>query len=503
MKVCLFSSYSKASTIDNYVIFYLEELIRFHDEVVFITNERDVCITPLEGLGVKVVFVKNEGFDFGMWSKVMATMNSDKVDRLTLVNDSCILVKGLGDFFNWEKNNGFDYSGMTNSVDHSYHIQSYFLVVKHQAVKAVFDFFKTRTYSSKEIDEIVMDYEIGLSKHLILNKFKIGALYDFHKYHTPKKTNISIYAAKELLDDGCPLIKKKVAINSFRSDERWVIKNSGYDFSFDYKKYIQEECGLSKKVVKKLFDITKVDESISKLAIWQIYYNDEGLKVLDKKFLPYDNRGKTTMFFENEVISDVHKNQKDIWIDSEYVGVVSWRFSDKTQLFGEDIQTFIDKQKIKKDVYSMLPPSTKGFPSPFSEKGFGHIYKICNIIDEHNLFPFKVSRFSSEGKCKVFCNYFLCKPEIFDDYVNNYLNKLLIWFQTCQDEKLLYYMRLMISHRGKMNPVHPFIAEGLFECYIDYKGYSYGYIENKASSGRNVNNLLKNKFTFNSNWFKK
>lgn len=217
---------------------------------------------------------------------------------------------------------------------------------------------------------------------------------------------------------------------------------------------------------------------VPKLSCWQIYFNKESQLQLDKGFIPYNNTGKETLFFENGVIIDVWNNQKHLWKNSDYVGILSWRFKEKTKLNFSDINNKILNDKNKLEVYSLMPSIYDKLHSPYSDYGLKNIQIICKLMDKYNLFPFKVSgtdviNTNENTKLKNFCNYWICKPEIFDDYVNNYLVKLFTWLQICNDPILHQQLRIMVNHRGQLYPVHPFIMEGLFECYVNYKGFSH------------------------------
>src|SRR3972149_7666869 len=94
------------------------------------------------------------------------------------------------------------------------------------------------------------------------------------------------------------------------------------------------------------------------ISIWQIYFSEQTKKSLDSGFIPYNNTNKCTQFFENEVIIDIYKNRKDIWLNSEYVGILSWIFKQKTSLNSSDIFSKIYKDKesyLAKDVYLLTP----------------------------------------------------------------------------------------------------------------------------------------------------
>jgi hypothetical protein len=216
-----------------------------------------------------------------------------------------------------------------------------------------------------------------------------------------------------------------------------------------------------------------------KLAVWQIYFNQHSAEALDDGFIPYSNKGKVTEYFENEVIIDIWKNNKELWEDANYVGVLSWRFREKTNLTSQDLENHILKSE-KVGVFSMSPSLYDRIPSPYSYSAHESVKAICRLIDKHEVLPFKIAGYDSKGKFKNFCNYFVCTPEIFDDYVENYLYKLYTWFKTCDDEVLVALLNSKVLHRNNPHPIHAFIMEGLFERYVEHKKWSYSVINNNS-----------------------
>lgn len=61
------------------------------------------------------------------------------------------------------------------------------------------------------------------------------------------------------------------------------------------------------------------------LKIYQIYYDESQLSQIE--YIPYSNKDKCTVFFENEVIRELI--EKGNHIDGEYFGVVSYKLREK------------------------------------------------------------------------------------------------------------------------------------------------------------------------------
>lgn len=237
MKVCLFSSYNENNNIDNYVKFYLEMLKKHFDKVIFITNDRNIIkddLLFLNDINVEIKKVVNEGYDFGMWYKALKELNIEQCEQIAFVNDSMILFRELDSVMRFINSSEYDFCGITDSSQISYHIQSYFTVVKgSKCIKAIFNYYTEHgIIRSDEVRDIINTYEIGMSTFLIDNKFKVGSMFKHTNY--PNSTNISLMNATDIINKGCPMIKKKLIYKTFRDHERNFLIHHGFNMNFDY-----------------------------------------------------------------------------------------------------------------------------------------------------------------------------------------------------------------------------------------------------------------------------
>lgn len=223
--ICLFSSYFIQDKIPFYIKVYLEELNRHFDELVFITNEKELNFSEidyLKNLNIRLELVVNEGFDFGMWYKILTQIEVAEYTRIGLINDSCILFRKLDPFFQWINENGLDYCGLIDSNEINYHIQSYFLIINSPALISLRDYFlKNGVIHSKE--QIIRVYEVGLSEYMIQKGFKLGAYFNCYKYVKMKKVNIFYCKLAELIRDGLPLVKQKTVLDYLSLEQRFKI----------------------------------------------------------------------------------------------------------------------------------------------------------------------------------------------------------------------------------------------------------------------------------------
>jgi hypothetical protein len=218
--ICFFCSYSTSPDIANYIQYYVKELTRHFSRVIFITNERTLTPSSLNFLttsGTELFFVANEGYDFGMWYKAMLKYDVEQFDRVGLVNDSCILFKPLDAYFNWLNTQDLDYAGMVDSIEFVYHIQSFFLILNKKAIEPTLGFFKENGLHNDR-EDVIKTYELGLCQYMQQQGLKVGV------WQKTQGANPSLYAAEKMIQNGYPLIKKKILFNSFSPIEYNIIK---------------------------------------------------------------------------------------------------------------------------------------------------------------------------------------------------------------------------------------------------------------------------------------
>lgn len=176
----VFSTWSSGNRLQEYVKYYLERLLEHFERVDVVSNERE--IVPADHLwlaqrGIRLMLVPNNGRDFGMWYQWMMREGAESVismDRLALVNDSCICFGSLDRAFEWGNASGLDIWGLGDSNVDNHHIQSYFLVLSKRFLPSVYEhFLKTGIV---EGHAIIQQYECGLSQWAVATGHTIGSL---------------------------------------------------------------------------------------------------------------------------------------------------------------------------------------------------------------------------------------------------------------------------------------------------------------------------------------
>lgn len=194
------------------------------------------------------------------------------------------------------------------------------------------------------------------------------------------------------------------------------------------------------------------------LHIYQVYYNEQTKAALDGGFIPY--RGGNFHNFENDIIIDIWRRRT--WIDAKYVGVLSWRFYEKTGMLSSDLAP-------SKDATVYFPNGFEKYDHPFSREGYSSVRRIVEAADRYKLFPFRLEKY--KAKKNVWCNYWVARPAVFDMYVRNYLLPAIEFF------KLQPEYNLIEMHRGRPTYAMAFFLEGLFSVFLDKEKIKHTFVK--------------------------
>ena len=175
-RLCLFAHFDKDNIVDEYVLFYLRDIRKVADRIVFVSTSllNAETISRLKDICDSVIIRKNEGYDFASWQTALQSETLQNFDELILCNDSV-----YGPFFPLEqvfgemKGESCDFWGMTSNYDIAFHIQSYFLVFRKTIlVSSVFQKFWKSVEIMKSKEKVIKLCEIGLSQTLLKAGFK-------------------------------------------------------------------------------------------------------------------------------------------------------------------------------------------------------------------------------------------------------------------------------------------------------------------------------------------
>lgn len=242
-RLAIFAHYDKKNVIDNYVLFYVENLKKYCDTVLFLSLS-DLPQEEQNKLD-NVILVKHNEYDFGSYKRgfnyAIEKGLLEDIDELLFVNDSVYCIDELSSIF--EKDFNADFWGV---VENKYGFKKYgkFCISKKQPhLQSWFVVFKRNVFESKEFrdfinsvkeekskNDVILNYELKLTKYLTDKGFKYNSFVT--KYSN--SYNPSIYYWRELIKDGCPFIKRSVLLGLNR-DKTTIV---------DYEKEIKNEKAL-------------------------------------------------------------------------------------------------------------------------------------------------------------------------------------------------------------------------------------------------------------------
>lgn len=250
-KVCVFCTYLHSENLPQYIIHYITALKKVGYETILVSHsnllEKDLL--RLDKICCTIILKENIGYDFFAWKYGIEIIgNFSQLEGLLLANDSIIgPFEDLSGIFQ-EMNSKYDFWGLTESHEHKYHIQSYFLHANNKILnnKHWVNFWNDLILYKDKLD-IVKNYEIELTQTLKrsggikigawVNHSSLTAKYPPNKYvnyprtnHWHGLSNPTVKHWRELLTDfDFPFIKK----NLFFDKEHYDLVYSGHTFRYN------------------------------------------------------------------------------------------------------------------------------------------------------------------------------------------------------------------------------------------------------------------------------
>lgn len=178
--ICFFASFSYGNKIQEYVLYYLADLKKNNFDIVFISSSplSDEDVEKLKPYASLIIEKTNIGLDFSSWHIGLKELKfGKKYSYLLLTNDSVFgPVYSLENIFSTAKKSDVDMFGIADSMEINYHLQSYFLYFKSSIINssAWLSFWNNFKLTDNK-QQIIDEYEIGLSQFMLKNNFKLGA----------------------------------------------------------------------------------------------------------------------------------------------------------------------------------------------------------------------------------------------------------------------------------------------------------------------------------------
>lgn len=227
MRVAIFAFYNKDGKISPYVVYFLSELKKIAERIIFVSDNE---VLPIELDKIKDFITlhlceRHGCYDFGSYKRgfILAEKYGllNDAEELIFCNDSCYgPVYPFEDVFKKMNSRVCDFWGMVSSIQENYHLQSYFLVFKKNVfLSECFRAFVMSFVKQKVFWDYVLKYETTFTDHLCRAGFKCSALInceDFKSLLGNIPSNVTFYPVSTL-KKGLPLIKRKMFGHQHRS----------------------------------------------------------------------------------------------------------------------------------------------------------------------------------------------------------------------------------------------------------------------------------------------
>lgn len=215
-EVCLFVSYAAQPVVKHHVRRHIRA---FHDagfDVLFVLNTPHAAHEftfddDMRSLCRGVFVRENKGFDFGAWAHLAQTVDlGDAVERVVLVNDSILGpldLAAFGSMVEAIRHSPADVLGLTRSLAVRPHLQSFFLVFQHEALRrGMFDntMQMIRNFQTKET--VIDVYETRLTGHMTSLGLRCESVFPMLS-QDPYSANDTYFRWEELIRSGFPYIK--------------------------------------------------------------------------------------------------------------------------------------------------------------------------------------------------------------------------------------------------------------------------------------------------------
>jgi rhamnosyltransferase len=219
-RVALFAHFDPQNQIKRHVVDYLSKLKAECDRIVFVST------SPLPSeeqekvlrFASEVLLKENTGFDFGMWRYALDRIEWQDSDEIVLVNSSVLgPVFPLRPIFDRMANEVCDCWGMTDCEEVTWHLQSYFLVLRRPVITSPhFTKFWETVLPLRHKGQVILSYEIGLTTYFQGEGFKPGVFASVSEWATAavrrqmrrtRNFNPTLFHPLELLAAGMPFVK--------------------------------------------------------------------------------------------------------------------------------------------------------------------------------------------------------------------------------------------------------------------------------------------------------
>lgn len=219
-RVAVFASYSSNGLLPPQVLPYLAGLKSLTKSII-VVFDNDLAPGEREKLSPfanHVISGRHGEYDFGSYKRGIedARKNGllEDADDLILCNDSCYgPIRSFAPMVAKMEARELDFWGATDSHEYGYHLQTYWISLSKKVFSSkAFKNFIDGVKKEENVQKVITNYEIGLTKSLVAAGFNTGALIEnsLRGIHAkdPSYNNLTLFPIYKL-NQGLPLVKVK------------------------------------------------------------------------------------------------------------------------------------------------------------------------------------------------------------------------------------------------------------------------------------------------------
>ncbi|MBR2299187.1 MAG: hypothetical protein IJ870_01275 [Alphaproteobacteria bacterium] len=182
-RLCLLAGFDKKNTLQDYVLYLARKLSKISDVYYF----ADGNFSPAELQKIcpytkYAASAPHKSYDFGSWQILINHIGWEKImtyDEMIICNDSIYgPLSNMEDIFDYMNLRDYDFWGLTENYNSSYHLDSYFMVFKNDVLKhpKFHEFWNSivPTSNRKTYESILTPFltELGFSGNSYIKNYK-------------------------------------------------------------------------------------------------------------------------------------------------------------------------------------------------------------------------------------------------------------------------------------------------------------------------------------------
>ena len=216
--LAIFASFNKKGIISDYVVYYLKELKKYVDGIIFVADN-PVLESELEKIKDLVLIAqckRHGGYDFMSYKLGFQLAQQYDLlkyaDNLIICNDSCYgPLKSFENIFIAASDCNCDFWGLSADSAINTHIQSFFYIFKKNVFNSkYFINYINNIKNQPSVIQVIEKYECGFTKYLTKHKFTYNTLVPISTENIKSFENKTCYPLTMLKDFNYQLVKVKV-----------------------------------------------------------------------------------------------------------------------------------------------------------------------------------------------------------------------------------------------------------------------------------------------------